>query len=228
MITEETKQLLIKTVAENYKKHGGLLAYADIRKVLEGNSNMTPFDEAAFCIEASVIAHQIPLWEKGLPKERLPNTCFSSAITFTNSYKDEGELIEASSTGFGTNIAYTGFELPKLAYGEDTHDFLHPGSGTGIPDFVGADGKTYEAKYEFTKGSPSSLHNANYLINCTNPGIAVYPVPNYADVDVNQFPLARYTSVLTRRLDKYKLTCGDDFLELIESGELIYKIEKLL
>ena len=228
MITEDIKQLLVKTVVENYKKHGGLLAYADIRKVLEGDSNMTSFDEAAFCIEASVITHQIPLWENGLPKERLPKTCFNSVITFTNSYKDEGELIEVSMSGFGTNIAYTGFELPKLVYGEDTHDFLHPGSGTSIPDFVGADGKTYEAKYEFSKGSPSSLHNANYLINCTNPGIAVYKVPDYADVDVNQFPLARYTSVLTRRLDRHKLTCGDDFLELIESGELIYEIEKLL
>lgn len=228
MVTEEIKQLLIKTVAENYKKHGGKLAYYDIRNVLEGNSNMTPFGEAALCIEASVITHQIPLWENGLPKERKPNTCFSSAVTFTNSRKDEGELIEASLKGFGANIAYTGFELPKLDYGEDTHDFLHPGSGTGIPDFVGADGKTYEAKYEFTKGSPSSLHNADFLINCTNPGIAVYPIPAYADVDINQFPLARYTSVLTRRLDKSKLTCGEDFLVLIESGELIYEIEKLL
>lgn len=228
MITEDIKQQLIKTVAENYKKHNGLLAYADIKTVLEGNSNMTPFDEAAFCIEASVITHQIPLWENRQQKERLPKTCFSSVITFTNSYKDEGELIEKSSAGFGTNILYTGFELPKLTYGEDSHDFLHPGSGTSVPDFVGADGKTYEAKYEFTKGSPSGLHNADYLINCTNPGIAVYSIPEYADVDVSQSPLARYTGVLTRRLDKYKLTCGDDFLALIESGELIYEIEKLL
>lgn len=228
MITKETKQLLIRTVVNNYKKHGGMLAYTTIRKVLEGKSGMTPFDEAAFCIEASVITHQIPLWENNMPKERVPNTCFSGVITFTNSYKDEGELIEVSIRGFGTNIAYTDFELPKLTYGEASHEFLHPGSGTGIPDFVGSDGKTYEAKYEFKKGSPSSLHNADFLINCTNPGIAVYQIPTYADVDINQFPVARYTSVLSKRLDKSKLTCGEDFLTLIESGELIYEIEKLL
>lgn len=228
MITEKLKQQLIKIVAENYKKHGGYLAYTDIIKVLKGNSGMSSFDEAAFCIEASVIAHQIPLWENGQPKERIPSTCFTGAITFTNSYKDESELIEKSSTGFGVNTIYTNFKMPKLAYSENTHDFLHPGSGTTIPDFIGSDGKTYEAKYDYQKGSPSSLHNADYLINCINPGIAIYPVPKYGDVNVHQCPLARYTSVLSPRLNQTKLTCGKDLLNLINSGELIYDIEKLL
>ena len=229
MITEETRQLLINTVAANYKKHKGLLAYTDIKKVLEGNSGMTPFDEAAFCIEASVITHQIPLWENRLPKERIPETCFSGVITFANSNKDEEELIEASRRGFGTNILYTDFELPGLVFGEDSHEFLHPGPGTNIPDFVGSDNKTYEVKYNFKKGSPSSLHNANFLINCTNPGIAVYSIPVHGDLNIDyQPPIARYTKILSKRLDRSKLTCGEDYLTLINSGELIYDIEKLL
>jgi hypothetical protein len=228
MIADVTKQQLISTVVNNIKKHKGVLAYADIVKVLEGNSGLSPFEEAAFCIEASVICHNIPLWENNQPVERIPKLCFIGVITFTNSYKDEKELIEKSSEGFGTNTTYTNFKMPRLVYGEDTHEYLHPGSGSSIPDFVGSDGKTYEAKYDYQKGSPSSLHNADFLINCVNPGIAIYPIPKYGNVNIHQFPLARYTSVLSRRLDKTKLTCGEDFLELINSGELIYEIEKLL
>ena len=225
-------QILVQRAVNTIIKNKGQLKYTDIHNVMQGT---TPWKEdvlAIFYLEMSVISHNIPIYTNGASMQVPLNYCFSRAITFYNSYKDEMEIVN-SSNSLGQNILQNGFYLPKLTFLDpDAHMIFTHGSGKALPDLKDEDGLTYEVKYEYLKPrvdgkstSPSSLHNANYLIDCSNPGIAVYSVSNNK-VDTNI--LARYSGILSERIRSPKATCSSATMELIKSGELIPEIEKKL
>ncbi len=226
-------QILIQRTVAAILNNRGRLKYSDIHAAMQGTTTWNAGELTIFYLEMSVISHNIPIWENGAAIQVPINNCFSRAITFYNSYKDETELVDKSQSGFGQNILQNGFYLPKLTFLDpDSHLIFTHGSGKALPDLKDEDGLTYEVKYSYfkpredgKKTSPSSLHNADYLIDCTNPGIAVYSVTNnIADCTA----LARYSSILSNRA-REPLACISKFtMDLVYSGELIPEIEKRL
>ena len=226
-------QILIQRTVQAILNNKGCLKYTDIHRAMQGTTSWNEGDLTIFYLEMSVISHNIPIWESGVAKQVPINSCFSRAITFYNSYKDETEIVDKSQSGFGENILQNDFYLPKLTFLDpDSHMIFTHGSGKPMPDLKDENGLTYEVKYSYfkpredgKKTSPSSLHDANYLIDCTNPGIAVYSVTNNkADCSA----LARYSGILSNRA-REPLACVSKFtMDLIHSGELIPEVEKRL
>lgn len=226
-------QILVQRTVNEILKNYGRLKYTDIQDAMQGTVSLDEGDLTIFYLEMSVISHNIPIWENGTAIQVPLNSCFSRAITFYNSYKDETEIVNKSQSGFGENKLLNGFYLPKLTFLDpESHAVFTHGSGKPLPDLKDEDGLTYEVKYDYfrprtngKKSSPSSLHNADYLINCTNPGIAVHSVTNNV---ADSSTLARYSSILSNRAGK-PLACISSFtMDLIYSGELIPEIEKRL
>lgn len=226
-------QILIQRTVNAILNNKGRLKYTDIHAAMQGTTSWNEEDLVIFYLEMSVISHNIPIWENGSAIQVPPNHCFRRAITFYNSYKDETEIVNRSQRGFGQNLLYNGFYLPKLTFVEqESHVIFTHGSGKPLPDLKDEDDLTYEVKYNYfrpreddKKTSPSSLHNANYLIDCTNPGIAVYSVVNNK-ADNNT--LVRYSGILSDRAHEPLAGVRKFTMDLIYRGELIPEIEKRL
>lgn len=226
-------QILVQRTVDAILNNKGCLKYTDIHNAMQGTTSWDTGALTIFYLEMSVISHNIPIWESGEATQVPLNSCFSRAITFYNSYKDETEIVDKSQSSFGENKLMNGFYLPKLAFLDPaSHAIFTHGSGKPLPDLKDEAGLTYEVKYDYfrprmdgKKSSPSSLHKADYLINCSNPGIAVHSVTNNV---ADSFALARYSSILTNRVST-PLACASNFtMNLIYSGELIPEIEKQL
>jgi hypothetical protein len=226
-------QILIQRTVNAILNNQGRLKYTDIHEAMQGTTSWKEGDLVIFYLEMSVISHNIPIWENSGATQVPLSHCFRRAITFYNSYKDETEIVNRSQSGFGQNLLYNGFYLPKLTFVEPkSHAVFTHGSGKPLPDLKDEDGLTYEVKYGYfrpredgKKTSPSSLHTANYLIDCTNPGIAVYSVVNNK-ADSNA--LARYSGILSNRVREPLASVSKFTMDLIYSGELIPEIEKRL
>lgn len=233
MIEVDYNESLIQRTVNAILNNQGKLKYIDIHAAMQGTTSLTEDVLAIFYLEMSVISHNIPIWENNCAIQVPINHCFRRSITFYNSYKDETEIVERSQSGFGQNLLWNEFYLPKLAFLEpESHAIFTHGSGKPLPDLVDENGLRYEVKYCYfrpredgKKASPSSLHTANYLIDCTNPGIAVYSVLNNT-ADNNA--LSRYSGILSSRV-REPLACPNEaIMGLIYSGELIPEIEKRL
>lgn len=227
------KQILIQHTVNVILNNKGRLKYTDIHAAIQGTTSWSEGELIIFYLEMSVISHNIPIWENGVATQVPLSHCFKRAITFYNSYKDETEIVNRSQRGFGQNLLYNGFCLPKLTFIEpESHAIFTHGSGKPLPDLKDEDDLTYEVKYNYfrprednKKTSPSSLHNANYLIDCTNPGIAVHSVVNNK-ADNNT--LARYSGILSDRAHEPLASVSKFTMDLIYRGELIPEIEKRL
>ena len=206
--------------------NGGKLKYTTMREVMQGEVDWNEFDQAVFCLVASVIAHNIPIYKN---KERYLRNfaeCWKSACTFTRTHIDEQYFRERSNDGFTKCLAYGSFDMPVLEFGDNTHEIFQSGSGSKIPDFRAVDGTTFEAKYKYFSGSPSTCHYANYLLDYNDSEVCVYQLVNNKIVDDK--PLAIFTKAIPPR--NYNLNIGvrKELMDIIESGELIQEVEAKL
>ena len=119
----------------------------------------------------------------------------------------------------------SGRVLPPLSFNNNNHDFLIAGCGESAPDLIDSDGITYEVKSNYReKGSVSSLHKANRLIDCDKSHIVIYFV--YDNKPDFRAALYRFPNVIPELT--YYHAINDDILALIKSGILVPKIEELL
>lgn len=225
------KKYLIEAAAHVIYNNKGQLRYETIHQVLQGQVNWPLEHIAIFYLEGSIICHNIPVYDK-ITKQRClrePSKCLSSFLRFANTNKDENELVNKSQTGFAEENKITGsYIIPKLKFADNTHEILKAGKGGPLPDFIGSDGKTYEAKFNYMSGSPSSLHDADILIAYINPAIAAYPIyNNHAKISSDNL-LVSYKDILSPKYEISNIQVDDYILEWLNSGELILPVEKLL
>lgn len=217
MITEDK---IIKNTADLIIKKEGRLSYLYLADLF-GNKLSLSYEEKLYILHMmAVIAYKIPYYKNGEKFYRLVTEAFQDALTFYNSNKAEAEIIFKSKSALVDWVA--GKVLPELHYAENSHDFFESGTGKGIPDLVDEDGVTYEVKRNyFTAGSRSSLHKANYLINCSNHVIELYDcsLPNWEI----QIP-ARFRNVLSLKVVGVPEWVNKDDKELLTSGKLIEEI----
>ena len=220
---------LIYNVVSSIQQHNGERSYFDIGKALRCEADLSPWGQALVFLEMSVICHNIPFYVNNERRIRELFECFKDAITFYNSNKSESEVVIRSGEKDWIDLL-TGYKLPKLTFGDDTHAVFKSGSGKSQADLCDEHGIGYEVKRDYRNGSRSSLHTATakYLIDCKNTTIEVREIDVYGNVDLEHLPLGRFNSFLTSKIVK-PITCmEDELLQLIYSGELIPEIEKRL
>ena len=215
-----TKDEIVKNTVDLIIKNNGRLSYLYLADLF-GNKLSLSYEEKLYILHMmAVIAYKIPYYENGKKFYRLITEAFQDALTFYNSNKAESEIIFKSKKALVDWAA--GKVLPELHYAENSHDFFESGTGGGIPDLIDEDGITYEVKRNyFTAGSRSSLHKANYLINCSNHVIELYDrsLPNWEI----QIP-ARFRNVLSPKVVGVPEWVNEDDKELLTSGKLIEEI----
>lgn len=221
------KQLLIDNTVKAIKINNGQLVYDDIKKALTGETGATAEVIATFYQMMAVICHNIPYYENSVRKMRGLNECFKDAITFYNANQAESEIVHKSNSDTFIDST-TGFTLPKLTFGDETHSIFKSGSGGKEPDLVDINNIKYEVKRNFSSGSRSSLHNADYLIDCLNTTIEVRKINTDNTVDTIHPPLARFNGFLSNKVINPVHNLDEETMQLIKSGELITEIEKQL
>lgn len=219
---------LINCTVDAILNHNGELSYINIGKALR-NEDFTSFEQAVRFIEMSVICHNIPYYKNNIRKIRELFECFKDAITFYNSNKDESETVVRSGEKDWIDLL-TGYKLPKLTFGDDTHSVFKSGSGKSQADLCDEHGIGYEVKRDYRNGSRSSLHpaTAKYLIDCKTTTIEVRAINTHGNVDLESYPLGRFNGFLSSKIIAPTTYIEDDLLQLIYSGELIPEIEKRL
>jgi hypothetical protein len=215
-----TRDKIVKNTVDFIIKNEGRLSYLYLSDLF-GNKLSLSYEEKLYILHMmAVIAYKIPYYENGKKFYRLITEAFQDALTFYNSNKAEAEIIFKSKNALVDWAA--GKVLPELHYAENSHDFFESGTGGGIPDLIDEDGVAYEVKRNyFTAGSRSSLHKANYLINCSNHVIELYDrsLPNWEI----QIP-ARFRNVLSPKVVGIPEWVNDEDAKLLISGELIEEI----
>ena len=206
--------------------NGGRLKYPTMHKVMQGDVDWTEFDQAVFCLVASVIAHNIPIYKNKERCLRAFEECWKSACTFARTNLDEQYFKVRSSDGFDKYLAYGSFNIPQLEFGDDTHEIFQAGSGSKIPDFRAVDGTTFEAKYKYFSGSPSTCHYANYLLDYDDSEVCVYQLNN--NKIVGDTPLAIFTKAIPPRNHRLSVGVRQELMDIIEGGELIPEVETKL
>ena len=220
---------LITAVVKDILEHCGERTYFDIGKALRGEACLTAYGQALIFIEISVICHNIPFYVNNERRIRELFECFKDAITFYNANKDEYEIVLKSGEKKLEDLL-SGYTLPRLWLGDDTHRVFRSGSGKSQADLCDANGVGYEVKRDYRNGSRSSLHTATakYLIDCKNTTIEVRDIRADGSVDLESYPLGRFNGVLSNKIVKPTTCMEDDLLQLIYSGELIPEIENRL
>lgn len=215
-----TRDEIVKNTVDFIIKNEGKVSYMYLSDLFCGNLELSYAEKLYILHVISVIAYKIPYYVNNVKFYRLVTEAFQDALTFYNSNKAEAEIIFKSKQALVDWSA--GKVLPELHYAEHSHDFFESGTGGGIPDLVDDDGITYEVKRNyFTAGSRSSLHKADYLINCSNHVIELYDrsLPNWQ----GQIP-ARFKNVLSPKIIGVPEWVKEEDRELLISGELIEEI----
>lgn len=220
---EITKQMLIEGAVFAIWHNKGRLQYPMMHSVMRGEVDWPEFDIAVFCLVASVIAHNIPIYKNKERCLRELTDCWKSACTFARTNSDEIIFKLKSKEGFAKYLAYGSFSIPELEFGDDTHEVFQSGSGSKIPDFKSVEGTTFEAKYKYFSGSPSTCHNANYLFDYNDTELCVYRLFN--NKIVGKDPIAIFTKAIPPRDYRLNINISQGLIDIIESGELITLVE---
>ena len=199
-----TKDAILTNTVELILKHDGKISYSYLSDLFCNRLPHTPYIRKLCVLYAiSVIAYKIPYYVDGKKFYRSTAEAFQDALTFYNSNKAEAEIIMKSKDAI-MDLVY-GKVLPELEYTDASHIFFESGTGGGQPDLIDKNGITYEVKRNyFTAGSRSSLHKANYLINCSNHVIELYDrsLPNWqAQIPVLCNASVRIQEAFQRRLN---------------------------
>lgn len=215
-----TKDKIVKNTVDLIRENDGKLSYIYLSDLFNNKLELS-YEEKLYILHMmAVIAYKIPYYENGKKLYRLITEAFQDALTFYNSNKAEAEIIFKSEQALVDWAS--GKVLPELHYSANTHTFFESGTGGDTPDLIDEDGITYEVKRNyFTAGSRSSLHKANYLINCSNHVIELYDrsIPNWEI----QIPI-RFRNVLSPKVVGVPEWVNEDDKELLISGELIEEI----
>ena len=224
-----TRENLIESATKAIVKHNGEMSYFDMGTALRGEANLTHFGQAVMFLEMSVICHNIPYYEKNVRKIRELFECFQDAITFYNSNKAEAETVVRSGEKTWVDLL-TGYTLPRLAFGDNTHHVFKSGSGKSQADLRDDNGIGFEVKRNYRNGSRSSLHTATakYLIDCKTTTIEVRAIDESGNVDLEHYPLGRFNGFLSDKLIRPTTNMEEELLQLIYSGELIPEVERRL
>lgn len=215
-----TREEIVKTTVDFIIKNKGRVGYLYLSDFFSNNIELSYLDKLSVLHAIAVIAYKIPYYVNGQKLYRLVTEAFQDALTFYNSNKAESEIIFKSKKALVNWAA--GKVLPELHYAENSHDFFESGTGGDIPDLMDEDGLTYEVKRNyFTAGSRSSLHKADYLINCSNHVIELYDrsIPNWE----LQIPV-RFRNVLSPKVVGIPEWVNEEDKELLTSGGLIEEI----
>lgn len=235
MITEDTKQRLVDNAVRAILNRPELF-YSDFRGVRRGDINAPEETLVTFCLVASTFCHNIPIWTKEHgPTLRDCAVSWRGADVFEQTNFDENFLKTRSLEygGFNKYRVFGDFQLGRLKYRDDTHDFFRPGSGGWLCDFVDIDhGHLIEAKYKYFNGSPSGLHDAEYLLDYDDRDIRIYKttmVGKKRIVSPDSPLLAEFSGVMQPRKHLTSVPYVTwEYMQLIQSGELIPKIEAQL
>jgi hypothetical protein len=163
-------------------------------------------------------------------------SCFRSGDVFGRTKIDKDHFIAISNTleGFSKYQVNGNFKIGRLAFRDDTHEVFRSGSGSRLCDFIDLDyGSLIEAKYDYFRGgSPSSLHDAEYLLDYDDHDARIYKTVREGRkniVPVGSKAIVEFKNIMTPR---EHMTCipGVGYLltALIISGELIPEVEKRL
>lgn len=220
---------LISCAVDAILDNNGELSYVTIGKALRADENLTTFSQAVIFLEMSAICHNIPFYVNNERRIRDVNESFKDAITFFNANKDELEIVEKSNEKDLMDLL-TGYVLPKLSLGDNTHYVFKSGSGKSKADLCDCNGIGYEVKRNYRDGSRSSLHiaTAKYLVDCKNTTIEVREIKPDGSVDLESYPLGRFNGILSSKIIKPTTYMEDELLQLIYDGALIQEIEKRL
>jgi hypothetical protein len=219
---DELVQLAMQLILSN----NGEFNYFDIGRALAGAGN-APKDNAVLLLAASTICHNIPYYEKGQRLTRELNECLRDVCTFYNANKAEGEIVANSRVRIWSDLL-TGFILPGLSFGDNTHYVFRSGTGGSVPDLIGTDGYTYEVKRNYRNGSRSSLHTANYLIDCKNTTIEIRKIAEDGSVDLEHYPSARINGFLNEKQGIIMNNISPSTAEKLMNGDLITRVETAL
>ena len=215
-----TKEEIIENTVNFIIMHKGRISYKYLFDLFKDKHNLSYIKKLCILYAMSVIAYKIPYYKNNEKLYRSTAEAFQDSLTFYNSNKAEVEIILKSKKALVDWAA--GKVLPELKYADESHEFFESGTGGGIPDLIDEDGLTYEVKRNyFTAGSRSSLHKADYLINCSNHVIELYDrnLPNWEV----QIP-ARFRNVLSPKVVGVPEWVSEEDRELLVSGELIEEI----
>lgn len=232
MISNEQKLDLIEKAAQAIVKNNGQLLYSEKTLVRTGQTDWTEEQLIIFCLADETTAHYIPVYINGVRTLRDPALCWGIAEVFrlTNVDEEHFKAISHSDKNFNFYRVYGTIELGRLEYRDDSHYVFQSGSGGGLSDFIDLDyGYKIEAKYNYFSetGSPSTLHDADFLLNYTDYSAELYPVVNKR-VSFNATPIAIYDKqvVIPRKHLVDVPGISPEFMQLIKSGELIPDIKK--
>jgi hypothetical protein len=233
MINNETKLDLVEKAAQAIVKNNGQLLYTEKTLVRTGKIDWTEEQLIIFCLVDETIAHHIPVYNNyGEKLLRDPTGCWSVAEVFrlTNVDEEHFKAVSCSDKNFNFYRVYGTIELGRLEYRDDSHYVFQSGSGGSLSDFIDLDyGYKIEAKYNYFSetGSPSKLHDADFLLNYTDYSAELYPVVNKR-VSFTATPIALYDKqvVIPRRHLVDVPGISHEFMQLIKSGELIPDIKK--
>lgn len=220
---------LINAAVKAILDHKGEMTYFDMGMALRCEASLSSWGQALMFIEMSVICHNIPFYVNNERRIRELHECFRDAITFYNSNKSESEIVTRSAEKEWVDLM-SGYTLPKLTFGDNTHAVFKSGSGKSQADLCDAQGVGFEVKRNYRGGSRSSLHAATtkYLIDCKNTTIEVRPLDTHGTVDLECLPLGRFNGFLSNKIVNPVTYIEEDLLNIIYSGELIPEIEKRL
>ena len=234
IITEEIKQQLVKSTARAIINIAGRISYADMKAVRVGDHQLDEMTLATFCLANTLVGRHIPVYPNGIRTLRDYHRCWRVSDVFGLTNIDENRLREISVTeGFTKYQKFGTIRIGRLAFRDNTHEFFESGSGGSLCDFVDLDnGYLIEAKYNYFNGSPSGLHDAEYLLDYGNFDAYLYKTTEVGGkklVPTGTKPIAYFERIMTprRHLDSVP-GLSADLMQLIKSGELIPQVDQML
>lgn len=231
MITNELKQYFIDAAVNMIINNNGQLRYSEKDLVRNGKTPWSEEQLVVFCLVAETIAHNIPLWNGGRHLRDI-SCCDSASEVFRLTSADEHYFIDISNNeGFDKYRKFGTINIGRLAFRDDTHEVFKSGSGSSLCDFIDLDyGYKIEAKYNYFSetGSPSTLHDADFLFNYRDHDAELYKVIN-GRVPFSAIPIAIYEGIARPRRHIVEVPgISQELMKLVKSGELIPLIESEL
>lgn len=227
MIENDIKCKLVDAVVRYFLENKDKISYDTLHELFSGITHVDELTTAAELIVGTTIVHNIPVKNEktGLMELRHIEACYPGQITFWKSNQQEKFIINLTHNETLVDLASCRI-LPPLEFLNTNHEFLEAGTGEGIPDLIDVKtGITYEVKSNYKRrGSVSSLHDANRLLDCDGTHLVCYSVFN--NIPDFRAAMLRFPNKLPEF--KYSHAINDELLSLVKSGELIPEIEKRL
>lgn len=227
MIQNDIKCRLVGIVVNYFLENRDKISYDVLHELFSGAVHVDELTTTAELIAGTTIVHNIPVKNEktGLMELRPIEACYPGQITFWKSNQQEKFIVNLTHNETLVDLA-SGRILPVLEFLNTNHEFLEAGTGEGIPDLVDIKtGVTYEVKSNYRRrGSVSSLHDANRLLDCDGTHLVCYSV--YNNVPDFRAAMLRFPSKLPEF--KYSHAINDELLNIVKSGELIPEVESCL